>query len=329
MRRYEDCNHSRETLPLAQVMSMANVLTSTDSSEPVQQTDGRHQGSFMATLDLSARIVTPARGSCKHYTSDRGSSHSTTISCQPDDICVARQSGVCPKTGKPIMARRDLVAWGRNTVDASAEVVFCHVSSRAAPWPESDELQHHYAQSASTVITDRFCGSQKTGDRSVRMAKCTAVLFSIQEAVENLFGKAPESRKKTATWRRGVELAADLEELISPSCIEMAEMMVFVGAQLRRPRDGHEQWDDWLQGWRSYALSTHSDAQRTLAIYALRERALLLGLPPPPGASMQSLPPTKPTPRPRADALVVSLTTDLPSKRSAGASSGAIAVMIF
>jgi hypothetical protein len=32
---------------------------------------------------------------------------------------------------------------------------------------------------------------------------------------------------------------------------------------------------------------------------------------------MQSLPPTKPTPRPRAEALVVSLTTDLPGKGGA------------
>ena len=36
-------------------------------------------------------------------------------------------------------------------------------------------------------------------------------------------------------------------------------------------------------------------ASITFAIYSLRERALLLGLPPPPGASLLSLPPTKPT----------------------------------
>lgn len=305
---------------------MANVLRCTDYSEPYQHSNRRQQRSAesrdpegVQAMSPRAPAYSPKGTRFTGSDSDSSSSDSAIVSCQPGDLCVARQPGICPKTGKPIVAWKDLVVWGRNTADVSADVVFCHASSRAAKWPKSDELRRHYAQSTGTVTTDRYCGSRKTGPQSVRMAKCMAVLFSIQDAVENLFGKAPESRKKTATWRRGAELAADLQELISPSCVELAEMMVFVGAQLRRPRDGHDQWEDWLQGWRSYALSTHSDAQRTLAIYALRERALLLGLPPPPGAAMQSLPLTKPTPRPRADALVVSLTADLHAKGSAGA----------
>ena len=309
---------------------MAGVLRCTDSSESYQQSNRRQQWSAASRDGEGAQGMSPRvpayspRGSrFRAGGSDSSSSDSAIVSCQPGDLCVARQPGICPKTGKTIVAWKDLVVWGRDAADLSAEVVFCHASSRAAKWPKSDELRRHYTRSINTgaVTTDRYCGSQKAGPQSVRMAKCMAVLFSIQDAVENLFGKAPESRKKTATWRRGAELAADLQELISPSCVELAEMMVFVGAQLRRPRDGHDQWDDWLQGWRSYALSTHSDAQRTLAIYALRERALLLGLPPPPGAAMESLPLTKPTPRPRADALVVSLTTDLATKGSSGAPS--------
>ena len=51
-----------------------------------------------------------------------------------------------------------------------------------------------------------------------------------------------------------------------------------------------------------------------LAVYALRERALLLGLQPTKGASTLSLPETKPTPRPRVDAAetMLPLTEDLP-----------------
>ena len=50
------------------------------------------------------------------------------------------------------------------------------------------------------------------------------------------------------------------------------------------------------------------------AVYALRERALLLGLQPTKGASTFSLPDAKPTPRPRADAAesMLPLTEDLP-----------------
>ena len=293
----------------------------------------------------------------------------SVLSCHPRDVSVARQDGVCPKTGKPIKAWRDLVVWGRDTADAASDVVFCHAAVRAVPWPAADQLRRHYAATGRSAQTERYCGRSKSGIASVRLQTCTKVLWRIQDAVEALFGKAPESRKKTATWRRGAELCVDLEELMQPS-LEMADMMVFVGSQVRTqsisthslisgkicerlrvtaaasaqgraravgrarlsiemkslqskmkilPLKNDDVWATrWLVGWRAYAMTTHSDAQRTLAIYSLRERALLLGLAPPAGASMRSLPPNKPTPRPRAEALVVSLTTELPGKEGSG-----------
>jgi len=96
-----------------------------------------------------------------------------------------------------------------------------------------------------------------------------------------------------------------------PKC---AAAKSFAGKLLRKPRDGHESWEDWHACWEEFCKSITSESAMMLAVYALRERALLLGLQPTKGASTFSLPDTKPTPRPRADAAetMVPLTQDLP-----------------
>jgi len=199
------------------------------------------------------------------------------------------------------------VVWGRDAADLHSEIVFCHAATRYQPWPPSEQLRRQYSHGGQAPPVKRFSGEPKDGPDGLRFKHCAGVLCSIQQAVENLFETGAGARKRTATWRRGVELCHHIEQLQQPA-LEMADMMVTVGLQLRKPRDGHEQWEDWVTEWRTYCLGATSDAQRTFAIYALRERALLLGLPPPPGNSMRSLPLTKPTPRPRAEAHVVPLT---------------------
>eukprot|EP01043_Picozoa_sp_COSAG02_P045039 COSAG02_NODE_4079_length_5822_cov_3.942862_3_plen_172_part_00 len=154
-------------------------------------------------------------------------------------------------------------------------------------------------------------------------------------------------RKKMTAWKKSLEKARSLPEL---PCAGLAALMVaagtsrlswtlrrssptpafdlhlwpmipkcaaaksFAGKLLRKPRDGHESWEDWHACWEEFCKSITSESAMMLAVYALRERALLLGLQPTKGASTFSLPDTKPTPRPRANAAetMLPLTEDLP-----------------
>ena len=75
----------------------------------------------------------------------------------------------------------------------------------------------------------------------------------------------------TELRRSGSTRLAHVAELTESDLVMLkADMMVTVGLQLRKPRDGHEQWEDWVTEWRAYCVGATSDAQRTFAIYALR-----------------------------------------------------------
>lgn len=114
-------------------------------------------------------------------------------------------------------------------------------------------------------------------------------------------------------------LWSQLEPAVSPfipaADINVCDILVAcAGKLLRKPRDGHESWEDWHACWEEFCTTITTESAMMLAVYALRERALLLGLQPTKGASILSLPETKPTPRPRADAAetMLPLTEDLP-----------------
>ena len=74
-------------------------------------------------------------------------------------------------------------------------------------------------------------------------------------------------------------MAIDPVSELKLPCIQLADFMLVAGKFLRKPRDGHEQWEEWMGIWRAYLSTVKHDAAMTFAVYALRERALLLGLP--------------------------------------------------